>query len=278
MFVILYTLKLYTLTLKSTPSQEVYGSKGRGVKRKSASHMQSRVGNIPVNVPIPVHNAHIHTIHTIHTILTIHTIHTIHTMHTIHTLQITQVFQRTRPTYAEQGTFYSVIGECFSFPSGHTMRAFYVAFWLNHSLFVKSLDLIQCRARDVLPWAIGVGIARVAKGRHYPLDVAVGAVVGSLLGHGVENVLDGPARTVFKTVCGIYIVLNWGWMVVVPIVNSRIGLDYKKWTNKITTAIAFYLFASILLIMTIAPSWTMAGAQSLLVDKTSSSVVCKTFW
>lgn len=49
------------------------------------------------------------------------------------------IFRRTRPSYSIQSGFHSISGEWYSFPSGHSLRAFYWTFWLTRSRFVKLL-------------------------------------------------------------------------------------------------------------------------------------------
>ena len=60
-----------------------------------------------------------------------------------------------------------------SFPSGHTSRAFYIT---TFSFFINPLLGII-----VLLWAIGVGYARIALGRHYPSDVIGGILNGTII-------------------------------------------------------------------------------------------------
>ena len=71
-----------------------------------------------------------------------------------------------------------------SFPSGHASRAFYLG---TFSLFVNPYWGIL-----VFLWSIGVGIARIALGRHYPSDVFGGLLLGSAVGVLVQycNLLD----------------------------------------------------------------------------------------
>jgi membrane-associated phospholipid phosphatase len=113
------------------------------------------------------------------------------------------IFRTTRPYYAKQSTFHSILGEVYSFPSGHTLRGFYWMFWLTRNRFVR-LFIHLPRARYFLPWAIGVGWSRVAKGKHWPIDVFAGAIVGSVLGYIVEDYLGVHARGVLKTVAGTF--------------------------------------------------------------------------
>jgi undecaprenyl-diphosphatase len=59
-----------------------------------------------------------------------------------------------------------------SFPSGHTQSAFAVAVYLSF-LFWRLAPIF-------IIFASLVGLARIYTGVHYPLDVLVGAVIGSL--------------------------------------------------------------------------------------------------
>lgn len=61
-----------------------------------------------------------------------------------------------------------------SFPSGHTMTAFAVAFAC--SAFVPRLRWV------LIPIACLIGISRVYVGAHFPIDVMFGALVGAFLG------------------------------------------------------------------------------------------------
>merc|ERR1711879_1012946 len=87
--------------------------------------------------------------------------------------------QRERPPYAKQGTFYILPGEWWSFPSGHTLRATYLARRASE-LFSTSGSALASFPH-VLPsllasWAVLVGWSRVAKGKHSPLDVTAGLI------------------------------------------------------------------------------------------------------
>jgi undecaprenyl-diphosphatase len=82
---------------------------------------------------------------------------------------------RPRPTRAIAGfTALAENPDAFSFPSGHTSAAFAVAAAFagtGFGLGPASLAL-----------AAGIGLSRVYLGAHYPLDVAVGAVLGTACG------------------------------------------------------------------------------------------------
>jgi undecaprenyl-diphosphatase len=83
---------------------------------------------------------------------------------------------RPRPFVAD--TRARVVGyhpETYSFPSGHTTTSFAAATVLTFAV---------TRRRAAIAWALAsaIAISRVYIGVHYPLDVAVGALVGVALG------------------------------------------------------------------------------------------------
>lgn len=62
-----------------------------------------------------------------------------------------------------------------SFPSGHTMEAFAIAFAFS-TLFPNPQFIIP-----IYLWAIMVGYSRMALGVHYPLDIIGGIMLGTLV-------------------------------------------------------------------------------------------------
>ncbi|OEL17733.1 hypothetical protein BAE44_0021253 [Dichanthelium oligosanthes] len=78
--------------------------------------------------------------------------------------------RRPRPAYNAKDMYVAVAADHWSFPSGHSSRAFLVAafvaaggFWPREALFL---------------WAAATSASRVLLGRHYVLDVVAGAALG----------------------------------------------------------------------------------------------------
>lgn len=105
------------------------------------------------------------------------------------------IIKRERPSYLVQTKkTWSICFECFSFPSGHTLRTAYLAVYaFNSRVFHKTLPTFYFAIRQ--SWTISlflitspfaVGFARITKGRHYLFDVVAGGVLGFMLGYAVE--------------------------------------------------------------------------------------------
>jgi membrane-associated phospholipid phosphatase len=60
-----------------------------------------------------------------------------------------------------------------SFPSGHTIEAFSIA---------VALSILIPKRNPVFIWASVVAYSRMALGVHYPSDVLIGIIIGSLIG------------------------------------------------------------------------------------------------
>ncbi|EES07505.1 hypothetical protein BDA96_04G312600 [Sorghum bicolor] len=80
------------------------------------------------------------------------------------------VVRRPRPDYNAKDMYVAVAADHWSFPSGHSSRAFLVASFLAAAGF---------RPREALfLWATATSASRVLLGRHYVLDVVAGACLG----------------------------------------------------------------------------------------------------
>lgn len=86
-----------------------------------------------------------------------------------------RVCRRTRPSLGIRGfTALAENPDVFSFPSGHTCAAVAVAFALaGQGLWLGAF---------MAALAAGVALSRVYLGAHYPLDVAVGGLLGAIAG------------------------------------------------------------------------------------------------
>lgn len=95
---------------------------------------------------------------------------------------IKSLVSRPRPYESWQGlTSLVPAPDKFSFPSGHTMTAF--AVWAVLAEGVPVFGPI------FLTMALLIGASRVFLGMHYPTDVLVGALLGSVLGHSMVELL-----------------------------------------------------------------------------------------
>jgi undecaprenyl-diphosphatase len=91
-------------------------------------------------------------------------------------VQITKkLFPRKRPYLTLDQTRYPVNPlKDHSFPSGHTTAIF--------SLIIPIMFYIPVLTFLFLPLGLSVGLSRIYLGLHYPSDVAVGGILGTLSG------------------------------------------------------------------------------------------------
>jgi len=89
---------------------------------------------------------------------------------------------RPRPFESWQGlTSLVPAPDKFSFPSGHTMTAF--------AVWAVLLQGVPGLGPPFLLLAFLIGCSRVFLGMHYPTDVLVGALLGSVIGRGMAGML-----------------------------------------------------------------------------------------
>lgn len=107
--------------------------------------------------------------------------------------------QKPRPGWIKPKDGVYVAGDHFAFPSGHTLRA--VAFSrsiFNGPIFRAALGVtasgFSAPAFVVLSIALACGLARLAVGKHTPLDVAGGVLLGLAFGDLFYTHLDPVGR------------------------------------------------------------------------------------
>ncbi|KAJ8688519.1 hypothetical protein QAD02_024314 [Eretmocerus hayati] len=85
---------------------------------------------------------------------------------------VIKAYTRRRRPAKNQDSF-EIGPDKFSFPSGHTSRAFFIAcfFLYNSPLYFIFIPPLLC-------WVVSVSISRVLMRRHHLLDVAAGAILG----------------------------------------------------------------------------------------------------
>jgi len=102
------------------------------------------------------------------------------------------IFRRKRPPYSTHKAYQTVIKvDSFSMPSGHTSRSVFVA--LFALLAARRAVHGTWAAAPICVWATATAFSRVIMGRHYLLDVAVGAAVGTLNACSLDLLLSETA-------------------------------------------------------------------------------------
>lgn len=141
------------------------------------------------------------------------------------------LMKRPRPPYCNQNhETYVVPGEKWSMPSGHSIRAGVLAFWLaygkNSALICSTLGVSMPRLEHTVVWAACVCVSRVAKGRHFPTDTMVGYALGISAGYVLEGPVDlsNYNRGVAKVVGGIVVTGSWGYLFLCPVIHKATKL------------------------------------------------------
>ncbi|KAF7828399.1 putative lipid phosphate phosphatase beta [Senna tora] len=120
---------------------------------------------------------------------------------------VKSLVRRSRPLYATHDQYNAVVSvDHFSFPSGHSSRVFFIAslFYFSQAAILSSMSDLKARAHPRLTelihrwigeddivavnllvlivwiWAFATAFSRLTLGRHYVLDILVGAFLGVL--------------------------------------------------------------------------------------------------
>jgi membrane-associated phospholipid phosphatase len=148
---------------------------------------------------------------------------------------------RERPPWRKLPAFRCMIGEQYSFPSGHAMRAFYTAavFAGQHGpdwgLVAPGAPLLALRVA-LAGYAVAVGWSRVALGRHFASDVAAGACVGLLLAWGgyADTQPAGSVRVGLAslfTAQAVYVAASAGRRRAIPGWPCQVGILAIFWAS-----------------------------------------------
>ncbi|KAI5078336.1 hypothetical protein GOP47_0006007 [Adiantum capillus-veneris] len=119
----------------------------------------------------------------------------------LHALEYSALFRRPRPVY-NKGMYLVVSVDHYSFPSGHSSRAFTILIFVLNSASewkemispVLGVDELGLLGHYFVPflfasWAVATASSRILLGRHFLLDVVVGSVLGILEAWFVINYL-----------------------------------------------------------------------------------------
>jgi hypothetical protein len=122
-----------------------------------------------------------------------------------------------------------------------------------------------------------VAWSRVAKGKHFPLDVLVGAVVGVGLGFFVEDYCSSYERAAIKMVAGVFATGNWVYYMFIPLFDGHPKLVL------FAALVFFFTFAGSLFFSCLDIHHEIAGAQSIrpiesMDDSPYTAYECKQYW
>eukprot|EP00040_Diaphanoeca_grandis_P024366 m.133833 g.133833 ORF g.133833 m.133833 type:complete len:336 (-) comp29697_c0_seq1:165-1172(-) len=184
------------------------------------------------------------------------------------------IFRRARPWYCKKQGKYVIPGEVFSMPSGHTLRATTLAFWLTKDvdalLLLEDVGLsystvgltVGTSADSVLThsirlsttisliiWVTLIIFARIGLGKHYPTDCAAGALVGVLNGWFLTHA-SFPSRNAAKIVGGTILTASWGVFYFAPEVAKLSGL------SKRLILVIYFIFYSLMLFSRSPQDWS----------------------
>ena len=188
-----------------------------------------------------------------------------------------RIFQRARPYYRIGTSPANVWGDWWSFPSGHTIRSVYLLFYLGYNQkfgWMSGGGLPPQVLPVVLVLVPLTAWARVAVGRHYPLDTLAGVFVGVAAGYVLEVYLSHSARAVVTTLNGISIGLQWSMLMLMPGVRSVCrGCGVLSMTP--LCMLFFYLFYAVVVVRTLAGDWVDANHISFDLAP-DGAFVCRT--
>ena len=133
--------------------------------------------------------------------------------------------RRARPSLRTKA---SLPGDIYSFPSGHTMRAFYYYLpFLFHSRYVHALcgQLSSKLAPVALLCALLTGFSRVARLRHWPSDVLAGSAIGCAFGWSFETAAQETRLQAF------FGALVWATLVAVAQYSASVRRSFNFGTS-----------------------------------------------
>ncbi|MSU55325.1 MAG: phosphatase PAP2 family protein [Candidatus Taylorbacteria bacterium] len=92
------------------------------------------------------------------------------------------LYHHPRPSIILSNVHPLLVETSYSFPSGHTTAFFTLSFVMWN--YNKSLGIVFFIFSTIM------GIARIAAGIHYPLDIMAGAIIGLLIGFATTRIVN----------------------------------------------------------------------------------------